>query len=214
MPSPCLAANRSQRVSSLNTATASTAYFWAIGVERASAPAREPLGGTYWGRANRPCAMQGALPSGKALFAQSQKPLSVLRPLPLGPRARNWAIASGVIRVCFSAERHTRTPSPNPPTRFRWPCPGDRARVCDLGHTNASDCWLAERPQCAGPCRARKAGLKTPIKPCLRVTGPSWHQTTTPPKPDSQNESNVTAGSAGALNTQPVSYFLTSWTST
>src|ERR1700688_2862479 len=29
--------------------------------------------------------------------------LRLMRPLPLGPRARNWAIASGVIGVCFSA---------------------------------------------------------------------------------------------------------------
>jgi hypothetical protein len=27
-----------------------------------------------------------------------------MRPAPLGPRARNWLIASGVIGVCFSAE--------------------------------------------------------------------------------------------------------------
>jgi hypothetical protein len=29
----------------------------------------------------------------------------LMRPLPSGPRARNWLIASGVIRVCVSAER-------------------------------------------------------------------------------------------------------------
>jgi hypothetical protein len=28
-----------------------------------------------------------------------------MRPRPCGPRARNWLIASGVIGVCFSAER-------------------------------------------------------------------------------------------------------------
>jgi hypothetical protein len=31
--------------------------------------------------------------------------LRLMRPLPLGPRSRNWVIASGVIGVCFSAER-------------------------------------------------------------------------------------------------------------
>jgi hypothetical protein len=31
--------------------------------------------------------------------------LRLMRPVPLGPRSRNWAIASGVIGVCFSAER-------------------------------------------------------------------------------------------------------------
>ena len=30
--------------------------------------------------------------------------LRLIRPLPFGPRARNSAIASGVIGVCFSAE--------------------------------------------------------------------------------------------------------------
>ncbi len=29
----------------------------------------------------------------------------LMRPRPLGPRARNWLIASGVIGVCGSAER-------------------------------------------------------------------------------------------------------------
>ena len=31
--------------------------------------------------------------------------LRLMRPRPFGPRARNWLIASGVIGVCFSAER-------------------------------------------------------------------------------------------------------------
>jgi hypothetical protein len=30
--------------------------------------------------------------------------LRLMRPVPLGPRSRNWAIASGVIGVCFSPE--------------------------------------------------------------------------------------------------------------